>query len=785
MIASQHNINIKTQTLQRNPYIVGSAISDSHCFFGREKVFQFVEDNLNKGEKAILLHGQRRIGKSSVLLQIPNFIASDKFVFIPFDLQNKGQLRLSNVLHLLAEVIVDNLKLDLDDEKLPSEADLATAPSSFSQNFLPEIYRLLGEKNLVLMLDEFDTLNSEDPISSVQTFFPYLQSLLSQHEKLFIIPVIGRKPDDLPKLLSLFRRAPTQKIGLLSRSDTEKLIIEPAKESLVYDPDSIEAIFQLSKGHPYFTQLLCYAVFVQARTEGNKQITAENVEGVVDEAIEIGEGGLAWFRDGLPIPERVIFAAVAEAQKRADLKGDRVLEKPLTILKEYGVVLTESLIQAEKQLVDWDFLDFAKDSENDYRYEVKVELVRRWLVKQHPLKREIWQLEQLEPAAQRIYQSAIDLQGYKLFKNAIALYEEALSINPNHFNVLFKLAEIYLEMGARSKALELYKRAYKVDSYRTKEGYIQSLRSERVAEIKVQIRKIKSEFRHNFRYISPRLLRFLIDFYLSSKSRKSRKTSFDPKLLSLASLVYELIVEASNKLPESQFQNLCHCTKLAIKNTSIFAKNNNFSDAEETMKEVIDRIYENLAEEKLKNQLSTLENQSIIQHDNSITITPISINVRNNGTLDTANTIEKISKSIKIFISYYDAQILQEIKTVFSTLGEIAPEIDSLELIERKQSNNLETVTPRMDDIRSCSSAIIYLPSETSSDDSIKNLAYLDLGASLALLNERRTLIIYEGNQLPDNLVGKVETFQYQGSLDFQKGMELARKILKVLQKDS
>ncbi|MEM9542141.1 MAG: ATP-binding protein, partial [Cyanobacteria bacterium P01_E01_bin.42] len=96
---------MNTGTVQRNPYIVGSAISDPKYFFGRQKLFQFVEENLEKGEKVILLHGQRRIGKSSVLLQIPNFVRSDRFVFIPFDLQDKGYLHLSQVLYRLARAI--------------------------------------------------------------------------------------------------------------------------------------------------------------------------------------------------------------------------------------------------------------------------------------------------------------------------------------------------------------------------------------------------------------------------------------------------------------------------------------------------------------------------------------------------------------------------------------------------------------------------------------------------------------------------------------------------------
>ncbi|NEO67903.1 MAG: ATP-binding protein, partial [Moorea sp. SIO4G2] len=241
-----------TATVRRNPYIVGSAISEPKSFFGRETLIEFVEDNLNQGERVILLHGQRRIGKSSVLLQIPNLIQSEQFVFIYFDLQDKGRLALSNVLHLLAETIINDLinhlKLELDYGKLPIEADLASNPSIFSQNFFPEIYQGLGEKTIVLMLDEFDVLNNYDPTSSVQTFFPYLQSLLNQHEQLVIIPVIGRQPDDLTKLLSLFRRAPTYKIGLLSLQDTQKLITEPAKRSLVYSQDSIQAIIDLSQG---------------------------------------------------------------------------------------------------------------------------------------------------------------------------------------------------------------------------------------------------------------------------------------------------------------------------------------------------------------------------------------------------------------------------------------------------------------------------------------------------------------------------------------------------------
>ena len=464
-------------TKQMNPYIVGPPISDPKLFFGREGLFRFVQDRLRQGVQVIILHGQRRIGKSSVLFQMPNFVGGDEFAFVLFDLHDKSLLPLSTVLHGLAQKIVADLKLEA--VTLPSVAELEKEPSLFSLEFLPQVYRALPDKKLVLLLDEFDVLNNYDPAASVDHLFPYLESLRKSHERLFLIPVVGRQVNELDKLLSLFREAPYEKIGLLKREGAEQLITQPAKDNLEYDSDAIQAILELSSGHPYITPAICSEVFDQAQSEGNRKVTRAVVESIVEEAISIAEGGLAWFREGLPIPERVVFSAVAEAQKIAARNGDLVVGEPLTLLKEYGMVETDALIQAVKGLVAWDFIDEVENTELSQAkvpsYKVTVELVRRWLVKRYPLRREIWELDNFSSEANQIYEVASELrQNPARRRNALTLYEQVLAVNPNHFKALFEMAEGYLEVEDFGKAVEFYERAYRVDPIRSEDGLVRS-----------------------------------------------------------------------------------------------------------------------------------------------------------------------------------------------------------------------------------------------------------------------------------------------------------------------
>ena len=109
-----------------NPYIVGRPIYEPELFFGRRKLFRFIEDNLRQGVQVILLHGQRRIGKSSVLMQIPNFVGKDNFIFIYFDLHDKSNLPLSSILQNLAVAV--NQKLD------------QLGLSSFTDEPFPQLY---------------------------------------------------------------------------------------------------------------------------------------------------------------------------------------------------------------------------------------------------------------------------------------------------------------------------------------------------------------------------------------------------------------------------------------------------------------------------------------------------------------------------------------------------------------------------------------------------------------------------------------------------------------------
>jgi hypothetical protein len=377
-----------------NPYIIGRPIYEPNLFYGREELFEFIRVNLHQKSRVILLHGQRRIGKSSSLVQIPKSLRLEKFVFVNLSLEGKSHKNVGEVLHEISEDIKDFLTSELDihigEDKVPLQENFIEDPGIFSDCFLRNVFDVLQKCSLVLLLDEFDVMEEPFSGSISETFFVYLRSALNEHANLFIIPVLGRRVEDLPNLLNIFHEAPNYEIGFLSRENTERVVREPSRNILNYEDGAIEAIFELTSGHPYLTQVLCFALFNKARNRNINLINLQDINECIEEAIEIGEGGLAWFHDGLYAPERVILSVIAEAQEQE--QGPVTEDKILQILENNEVIVTRTLLLAKDTLLQFNFLvEHSHGSEAEPEpnfFSLSIELVRRWLLKRHPATRE-------------------------------------------------------------------------------------------------------------------------------------------------------------------------------------------------------------------------------------------------------------------------------------------------------------------------------------------------------------------------------------------------------------
>ncbi|MFM6222145.1 MAG: ATP-binding protein, partial [Dolichospermum sp.] len=211
-------MGFSSQPLSLNPYLIGRPLFRNETLFGREDIFSFISDNLAQDVRLILFYGQRRVGKTSILRQIHHRISetiSDKFIVISFDFQAHADSPLGEILHYIANNILETT--EIIDEFLTSLAnDINSHIHVFSDQFLPTIYEELGDKKLVFLCDEFDVLSDTNARHIIQ--------LLERHERLFIIPVIGRNISRLApnsQLISLLREGLYHKIGFLDRENTE------------------------------------------------------------------------------------------------------------------------------------------------------------------------------------------------------------------------------------------------------------------------------------------------------------------------------------------------------------------------------------------------------------------------------------------------------------------------------------------------------------------------------------------------------------------------------------
>lgn len=106
--------------IEYNPYIIGQPVKDPKLFFGRDEILQDILNRLQSSseQNMLLIHGQRRIGKSSLLYQVVNQVrAKLTEYYLPVLVDLMGSVNIQRLMEELARRIADALGMEADEYK--------------------------------------------------------------------------------------------------------------------------------------------------------------------------------------------------------------------------------------------------------------------------------------------------------------------------------------------------------------------------------------------------------------------------------------------------------------------------------------------------------------------------------------------------------------------------------------------------------------------------------------------------------------------------------------------
>lgn len=273
-------IEDRINKFQRTPtylYLTAPAGAESTYFYGREEEINDIHDNfldLKRGDHSFFIHGLRRVGKSSLLNYVKTSLNERCYsVLCNADSGILPKTTDELIYKLFVSKIIDSFKydygIDLGEVSL-EEFSMGSGDSMEKFDaFLRKIEENIGEKSLIILIDEFEGLLRSFN-NSVENILPDLRRIaLDRLRKTCFIfaggeDIVNRTEVTVARIADSSRRI---RLGFLDKAAAINLIKEPVNEYLVYTDESIESIMQYTKGHPYYIVQICLKILDKLNKE--------------------------------------------------------------------------------------------------------------------------------------------------------------------------------------------------------------------------------------------------------------------------------------------------------------------------------------------------------------------------------------------------------------------------------------------------------------------------------------------------------------------------------------
>ncbi len=287
-------------------------------FKGRRDLFRQIESLLLSAQPpTLVMHGNRRSGKSSALLQLPEQMPSD---ILPLFVDCQGaatSVTLEGLAHHLAEQLLASAKATFRLHLPPPDKDeLHRDPFAALLAWLDTVEQAAPGKTFLLCLDEFERIDEIVTATGSRAPLNFLRHLI-QHRRCWQLLFAGsHTPEELaPHWSDCLINTRSLRVSCLDKADAVELICRPVPDFPEIWPEAaVEEVWQLTHGQPFLIQLLCQEAVEHLNRRKAKTVQPGDVAAVLPAAFEHGHYYFDEFWRALNEDQRTLLAAVAKGE---------------------------------------------------------------------------------------------------------------------------------------------------------------------------------------------------------------------------------------------------------------------------------------------------------------------------------------------------------------------------------------------------------------------------------------------------------------------------------------
>lgn len=376
-----------------------SPVEKSEAFFGRTEIIRTLLAGLRNenGKVTFIIYGLRRVGKTSLLYHMADLLKDD-FYSAMCDFEDAQSTKDTGglIYNMLVRPICRALNADKEHKvniNMPSKEEFLMDPLDEFKNFLEYVEDNLGDKKLMLLIDEFESVIDgvmEGKYS--KELFAIIRKKMNERNCKIRIMIAGGGylVDKIGKgSLKIADSAKEQKIGFFRKEEAEEMILKPFEGVVFYLPEALERVLMITDRHPYYIMNLCNKIIEILNTEMRNIVYPDDVENASKNILISSDNIYNNFWGMLDTPyKELVISAAAEC---LDYYGDYtdfncIIEKieQLYIDGELEGGANKNMVKAAiSQMAHIGILDYHE--KNNELFRISVEQWRRWARKEKRL----------------------------------------------------------------------------------------------------------------------------------------------------------------------------------------------------------------------------------------------------------------------------------------------------------------------------------------------------------------------------------------------------------------